>query len=96
MFYIGGPSEEEEDEPILEEDRELGEESHDSQPIISFHALLGFSAPKTLKAVGFLKKHKVTVLIDLGSTHNFINKKLATLLNCFIYLALEFQVLIVD
>ena len=34
LFYIEGTSEEEEDEPILEEDRELGEESHDSQPII--------------------------------------------------------------
>jgi hypothetical protein len=46
--------------------------------------------------VGFLKKQKVTVLINSGSTHNFINKKLATHLNCFVYLALEFQVLIVD
>ena len=36
------------------------------------------------------------MLIKLGSTHNFIKKKLATLLNCFIYLALEFQVLIAD
>ena len=96
MFYIEGPSEEEEDEPISEEDKELGEESHDSQPIISFHALSGFTAPQTLKVVGFLKKQKVTVLIDSGSTHNFINKKLATRLNCFIYPAPEFQVLIAD
>ena len=36
------------------------------------------------------------MLINLGSTHNFMNKKLATLLNCFIYLASEFQVLIID
>ena len=90
MFYIEGPSEKEEDEPISEEDRESGEESHDSQPIISCHALSSFSAPQTLKVVGFLKKQKVIVLIDSSSTHNFINKKLATLLNCFIYLAPEF------
>ena len=46
--------------------------------------------------MGFLKKQKVTVLIDSGSTHNFINQKLATRLNCFIYPAPEFQVLIAD
>ena len=46
--------------------------------------------------MGFLKKQKVTILIDLGITHNFINKKLATCLNCFIYPAPEFQVLIAD
>ena len=61
MFYIEGPSEEEEDEPISEENKELGEESHDSQPIISCHALSGFSAPQTLKVEGFLKKKKVSV-----------------------------------
>ena len=90
MFYIEGPNEEEEEEPILEDERESNEESDDSQPIISCHALSGFSVPQTLKVVGFLKKQKVTVLIDSGSTHNFINKKLATRLNCFIYLAPEF------
>ena len=56
LFYIEDPSEEEEDGPILEEDRELGVESHDSQPIISCHTLSSFSAPHTLKVVGFLKK----------------------------------------
>ena len=90
MFYIEGPSEEEEDEPISKDDRESGEGSHDSQPIISCHALSSFSAPQTLKIVGFLKNQKVIVLIELGSTHNFINKKLETLLNCFIYLVPEF------
>ena len=86
LFYTEGPSEEEEDEPILEEDRESGEESHDSQPIMSCHALSSFSAPETLKVVGLLKKQKVIVLIDLGSTHNFINKKLITLLSYFLYI----------
>ena len=51
-----GPSVEEEDEPISKEDKESSEGSHDSQPIISCHALSSFSAPQTLKIVGFLKK----------------------------------------
>jgi hypothetical protein len=36
------------------------------------------------------------VLNDSGSTHNFINYKLAKLLNFFVFLAPKFQVMIVD
>ena len=36
------------------------------------------------------------MLIDLGSTHNFIHCKLVKVLNFFLYLAPEFQVMIVD
>jgi hypothetical protein len=35
-------------------------------------------------------------LIDSGSTHNFINYKLAKDLNCFVYPTPEFQVMIAD
>lgn len=34
------------------------------------------------------------MLIDSRSTHNFIHYKLAKVLNCFIHLALEFQLII--
>ena len=36
------------------------------------------------------------MLIDYGSTHNFIHFKLSKVLNCFVYPALEFQVIIAD
>ena len=36
------------------------------------------------------------MLIDFGSTHNFIHCKLAKVLNCFVYLAPEFQAMIAD
>ena len=36
------------------------------------------------------------MLIDSCSTHNFIHYKLAKALNCFIYLAPKFQVMIAD
>ena len=36
------------------------------------------------------------MLIDYGSNHRFINWKLSKLLNCFIYLALKFQVMIAN
>ena len=36
------------------------------------------------------------MLIDSGSTNNFIHCKLAKVPNCFVYLAPEFQVMIAD
>jgi hypothetical protein len=38
----------------------------------------------------------VTMLIDSGSTHNFINYNLPEDLNCFVFPVLEFQVMIAD
>jgi hypothetical protein len=64
--------------------------------MISCNALAGISTPQTLKIEGYIKNKKVIVIIDSGSTHNFIHYKLAKALNCFIYLAPEFQVMIVD
>jgi hypothetical protein len=58
--------------------------------------LARISTPQTLKIEGYIKKKKVIVLIDSGSTHNFIHYKLAKALNCFVYSALEFQVMIAD
>ena len=36
------------------------------------------------------------MLIDYGSTHNFIHCKLAKVLNFFVYLAPQFQLMIVN
>ena len=54
-------------------------------PTISCHALARVSTPQTLNIEGYIKKKKVTVFIDSGSTHNFIHSKLSKVLNCFIY-----------
>jgi hypothetical protein len=43
-----------------------------------------------------IKNKKVIVLIDYGSTHNFIHYKLAKALNCFVYPTPEFQGMIAD
>ena len=65
-------------------------------PTISCNALAGITTPQTLKIEGHIKKRKVIVLIDLGSTHNFIHYKVANELNCFIYPALECQVMVAN
>ena len=51
---------------------------------------------QTLEIEGHIKKKKVIVLIDLGSTHNFIHFTVAKELNCFLYLAPECQVMVAN
>jgi hypothetical protein len=41
--------------------------------VISLNALIGFSTPQTLKIIGYIKHRKVIILVDCGSTHNFIH-----------------------
>jgi hypothetical protein len=65
-------------------------------PTISCNALAGINTPQTLNIKGYIRKKKVIVLIDSGSTHNFIHYKLAKDLNCFVYPTPYFQVMIAD
>jgi hypothetical protein len=46
-------------------------------PLISLHALTGFSPPQTLNLIGYIKNMKVIFLVDSGSTHNFIHHCIA-------------------
>jgi hypothetical protein len=62
--------------------------------IISCNALAGITTPQTNKIEGQNKKKKVIVLIDSRSTHNFIHCKVEKELNCFLYPALECQVMV--
>ena len=63
-------------------------------PAISCNALVGITNPQTLKIEGHINKKNVIVLIDSGSTHNFIHCKVAKELNCFLYPAPKSQVMI--
>ena len=51
---------------------------------------------RSLKIEGHIKKKKVIVLIDSGSTHNFIHCKVAKEINCFLYPAPECQVMVAN
>ena len=55
-------------------------------------AMTGISQPQTLKLFGHIKNMKVTVLIDSGSTHNFIDSRVEKQLKIFIYPTTSFQV----
>ena len=65
-------------------------------PTISYNALAGITTPQTLKIEGHIKNKNVIVLIDLGSTHNFIRCKVAKELNCFLYPTPECQVMVAN
>jgi hypothetical protein len=71
-------SEEDVETPIVHESLEITDITPPSnpptvEPIISLNALTGFSAPQTLKLIGYIKHQKVIILVDSGSTHNFIH-----------------------
>ena len=60
------------------------------------NALESITTPKTLNIEGHIKEKKVIVLIDSGSTHNFIHCKVAKELNCFLYPTPECQVMVAN
>jgi len=64
--------------------------------VISLHALLGISSPHTLKIKGYIKNRSVVVLIDSGSTHNFIHRRLADEIHWFVRHVSNFQILITN
>ena len=51
---------------------------------------------RTLKVEGNFKKKKVIVLIDSGSTHNFVYCKVSKEFNYFIYPTPECQVMVAN
>ncbi|XP_026428676.1 uncharacterized protein LOC113324580 [Papaver somniferum] len=71
-----------------EEEEDIFEEAVDSlvQPDmeISLHALTGHATCDTIRIPGVLNNHKVSTLIDSGSTTSFIDSALATFLQCSI------------
>jgi hypothetical protein len=66
------------------------------EPVISLNALTGFSAPQTLKLIGYIKHRKVIILVDSGSTHNFIHRRIAQETHCYIHAINNFQIMIAN
>ena len=64
---------------------EAGKEDANIPPILSVDAMTDISRPQTLKLFGHIKSTNVMVLIDSGSTHNFIDSRVEKQLNIFIY-----------
>lgn len=60
------------------------EDKEDTEQLeISVHALAGSATPQTMQVQAFVKKSSITVLIDLGSTHNFVDPAVTRRLHCW-------------
>jgi hypothetical protein len=62
----------------LYEENDEGSDSFDEpegdasdEPRISLHAITGSPTPRTMQVLGRLGTHRLTTLMDTGSTHNF-------------------------
>ena len=96
FFLLVG--EEEEQEPIRLQEEEPVAESNESSttvfPEVSMHALAGQISPRTIRVKGRIGNHYIKVLVDSGSTHNFIKEKVAQQLGLTITPSNEFKVYI--
>ena len=92
-------SEEDVETPLVSESPETTNITPSSDPhesVISLNALTGFSAPQTLKLIGDIKHWKVNILVDSGSTHNFIHHRIAQETHCYIHAINNFQIMIAN
>lgn len=71
----------EDEEPVEIEDETLYEEEP-KEPLISIHALTGLPSFSTMRVKGAMGTRQLHILIDSGSTHNFLDVKLAKRLQC--------------
>nr|MDZ8003588.1 RNase H-like domain-containing protein [Nostoc sp. DedSLP05] len=71
-------------EELIEQDLAQTEELDDGHPTLSLSAMTGIAPPNTIKLSGFLRKEKVIILVDPGSTHNFIDSRIAKKLGLYI------------
>jgi len=69
-------------------------EQETSTAQINLHALMGHIIPQTLRVQGQLKQSPVVILIDSGSTHNFIQDRIAKQLDLPLHQSQAFQVLV--
>lgn len=75
QLYVLDGDQEDFDEDLTQEDdiEEVQEQEGDLQ--ISINALTGSVSYRTMRVHGLVKKQKVVILIDTGSTHNFLNQE---------------------
>ncbi|RWW54830.1 hypothetical protein BHE74_00038567 [Ensete ventricosum] len=93
-------------EPVEDEDSEPSEEGLESEEKAmeeepqsgdyAVYALAGYSNPQTMKVGGLLKQQPITILIDTGSTKNFLNSKVSLCLALQIEGCNKFDVKVAD
>ena len=86
-------------EPI-ENDVNIQQDYHpgieDDSPQISLSTITRISQPQTLKIKGHIKNNNGIVLIDSGSTHNFVSASLTKIVNLFVHPVPNMKVMVTD
>ena len=67
---------------LEEEEVQPHDDTEEVQPLISLQALQGLSSFQTMKVTGFVGSQPIHILIDSGSTHNFLDSATAKRLRC--------------
>ncbi|GJT57984.1 RNA-directed DNA polymerase like protein [Tanacetum coccineum] len=67
-----------------EEENETSMGIQELQPQISLNALTGINNFQTMRVINTVGQHVVHILVDCGSTHNFLDKNMAKKLGCSI------------
>ncbi|KAF7144728.1 hypothetical protein RHSIM_Rhsim04G0144600 [Rhododendron simsii] len=96
LFLLIGEDEEEEFLELEPEFQEIGDSSTNENVQISMHALAGCNSLKTIRVTGRIKGRTLTILIDSGNTHNFIEPEIAKQSSCFNDSTLDLAVAIAD
>lgn len=74
---------------------EVEDDGH-NLPEISFHTIVRTQHPQTIQVVCKLKNKDLTVLIDKGSTHNFIEQTMVTKFSLPVETGKKFQVMVAN
>ncbi|KAJ0745438.1 putative nucleotidyltransferase, Ribonuclease H [Helianthus annuus] len=82
----------------LEDEEIMTEEDHSVQgdPHISLNAIMGIPSFSTMQVVGRIGTKYLYILLDSGSTHNFMSKALAQKLKCPIKQIQNVQITVAD
>ncbi|KAK2407034.1 hypothetical protein QL285_042695 [Trifolium repens] len=75
-------------------DPEIPSPTTETYPQISLHALMGHTIPQTIRLLGHIDHQPLTILIDSGSTHNFVQDRVAKQLGLTLEPTQSFQVLV--
>lgn len=67
-------------DPDVHEEKVDDEDTGGHDPFISLHAIVGCLGPRTMRVKAVIGKRELILLIDSGSTHNFVDQKLAQVL----------------
>ncbi|XP_054814737.1 uncharacterized protein LOC129315194 [Prosopis cineraria] len=64
-------------EEVTQSEEEGEVEGEDTQPFISLHAMEGVDDGSSMRLIGYFGKRKLHILIDSGSTHDFLDFNVA-------------------